>query len=64
MNKTAVQSTRAVAIRIDVGTSGIRVANNVLKTDYDASAQAWPDWIEAVGMPIAVRLTLSPSAVP
>ena len=98
MNETAVQSARTVAIGIDVGTSGVRVAaldaesapvgspimyneprqdaaiiagfdgasdaNNALKIGYDASAQAWPAWVEAAGMPIAARLALSPSAVP
>ncbi|MEC5323654.1 hypothetical protein [Aurantimonas sp. A3-2-R12] len=49
---------------IITGFDGAGDANNVRKTGYDASAQAWPDWIEAVGMPIAARLTLSPSAVP
>ncbi len=29
-------------------------ANNALKTGYDPRAGAWPDWIEAAGLPLAM----------
>ncbi len=37
-----------------LGRFDVSDANNALKTGYDPRAAAWPDWIEAAGLPLAM----------
>jgi sugar (pentulose or hexulose) kinase len=52
-----------IAMQLGVGRP-VSDENNALKTGYDLAAQAWPDWISALGLDIAALPQVVPAGTP